>query len=96
MSISYNYFMEQDKKCENCIHYNELFIIYKARYRKCGGFCGNKRVYKVHNKNKYAPKPCDKWEQKPSVIEAERENCLKVLKDIRKRLSEISLILKDD
>ena len=87
--------MEQQNKCEECIFYKELFVIYRARFRKYCGFCSNQDIYAKHNKNKYSPKPCEKWKQKAEQID-EGNICInKVLKDIGKSLSEISNILSE-
>jgi hypothetical protein len=88
--------MEQDKKCKNCKFYKSYFVIKDARLKVIGGFCDNDFVHPNVTKIKYSPKLCDKWQPQQNRVEVWRDDINHILKDIRKSLADITLILKDD
>ncbi|MDE7083262.1 MAG: hypothetical protein K2O89_06155 [Clostridia bacterium] len=88
--------MEQDKKCEDCEFYKTYYTICDGKLYRIGGYCNNKAVHSKCSKIMYCPKPCDKWQLTRKRIEKYRDDISYVLKDIRKSLNEIKLIMKED
>ena len=61
-----------------------------------GGYCDNDEVHPYVSKIKYEPKLCDKWKRVQKRSEVWCDDINDILKDIRKSLADIALILKDE
>lgn len=87
--------MQQDTKCENCKFFKNYYVIRGAKLNTIGGYCDNDAVHPCISKIKYAPKLCDKRKPQQKRVEVRHKDINKVLKDIRKSLADIALILGD-
>lgn len=88
--------MQQDKKCENCKFFKSYYVIKDGLLKRIGGYCNNDAVHPNVTKIKYEPKLCDKWQPQRKRVEVWRNDINIILKDIRKSLADIALILKED
>ena len=89
--------MESKKTCKNCRHYIHYFIKDNARYRDTGsGFC--RHHYMNPRERRMFPniEDCAYWEPEELQPKERRETIKTVLRSMRKQLSEIAEILKDD
>lgn len=89
--------MEKEHKCENCKYFNCYYTIFHNSLLKSGGHCVHDKVYSARTKKRFIPREnCEFWEDNSSRTEERRNNILKDLRAMKRRLDDIVKILSID
>ena len=92
--------MDQQNSCQNCYYFRQHY--YKSTHGKLvkvcdDGHCTNDNLTKATSrKNILKCSVCEFWKPQEQQIIEQREGVIRVIFEIRKKLEEIALILKDD
>ncbi len=91
---------QTEKSCDNCYYFYQHY--YKNKHGKLvkvytDGHCANGNLTKtVSRKHISKCLACEFWEPQEAQIAEQREGVIKVIFEIRKKLDDLALILKDD
>ena len=85
----------ENKVCENCKNYVAHYVISGTYLLEVEGHC-IKHLYKKNliSKIEKARNSCEKWEFAKDEREKENESIFRTIREIKKRLTDIALILK--
>lgn len=86
------------EKCKTCKFFLQHYIKKNTTFWSINcGHCVNRQLNGPRVKNKYAlHQNCEFWESGEGNKAERLENIKEVLRDIKKHLNEIAIILKDD
>ena len=86
--------MEEDKLCQNCKYYRAIYKIIKSRLLKIGDCCQKTKIQKNFVISDISRNTCPRWESDAPLKEEKRQNIIKTLHEMQKRLKVIEMILK--
>lgn len=81
----------EEKQCKNCKYYLAHYIKYNAQLRQIGGQCFNPQVKAANPES-----ACELWESNQAEKEQREQSIYSAIVDMRNKLEEIAMILKDD
>ncbi|MDE7167573.1 MAG: hypothetical protein K2O28_01840 [Clostridia bacterium] len=86
-----------EKTCENCKHYVSHYVICNVRLAKVGGHCCKSAIRRCYVNRIFTPrKDCKYWEEAAPLKEERVERALNEISKIKRTLSDIALILKNE